>query len=207
MKRAILLTAALVCGFGVTTQTRADQQAAIDGCIDRLREVGGPDARAGGEVLSKQWSQAGTLVRLQDAGGTIWECIGYDDGAVGDLRVVEAMDDGEGAMDGAPSMSGPVDVHFQPGTTGATYDGTLAPGDAIQYVLDARKNQFLDVQVRPQGAEMDYQIMNPDGSQLLDMIGSDKPYEGQLWQSGNHVVEIINRNNTPASYMVEFSIR
>jgi hypothetical protein len=189
----------LVCAMATATLARADEQAAVSGCIDKIRQVGGPDAKAGGEVLSKDWSQAGTIVRLRDAGGTVWECIGYDDGTVGDLRVVDAM-----AGAAAP---GPVTVHFQPGTSGATYDGTLGPGDAIQYVLGAKKNQFLSVRVAPDGAEMDYQIINPDNSRLLDMIGSSKPYEGQLWQSGNHVVEIVNRTSQPEYYQVEFSIR
>lgn len=210
MKRTLSLVStmavALVCAVGSATGARADAQAAVDGCIDRLREVGGPDARGGGEVLSQEWSQAGTLVRLRDAGGTVWECIGYDDGAAGDLRVVEAMDDGGGAMAGA-GAPGPITVHFQSGTTGATYDGTLAPGDAIQYVLGAREGQFLKVRVMPDGAEMDYQIMNPDQSRLLDMVGSNTHYEGQLWQSGDHVVEIVNRTSGSASYRVEFSIR
>ena len=102
---------------------------------------------------------------------------------------------------------GPVTVKFKPGTSGATYDGKLGPGDAIQYVLGAKKDQFLTVRVMPDGAEVDYQIMNPDSSRLLDMISSSKPYEGQLWQSGNHVVEIVNRTGQQASYRVEFSIR
>ena len=54
---------------------------------------------------------------------------------------------------------------------------------------------------------MDYQIINPDDSRLLDMTGSGKPYEGQLWQSGDHVVEMMNRTNKPESYRVDFSIR
>lgn len=112
-------------------------QAAIDGCIYQLRKVGGPDARGAGEVLSQEWSQAGTLVRLRDGGDTVLECIGYDEGTVGDLQAVEVMDDGGGAMAGA-ATDGPITMHFQPGTTGATYDGTPSPGDAIQYVLGAK---------------------------------------------------------------------
>jgi hypothetical protein len=67
---------------------------AIDGCIDQLPKVGGPDARSGGTVLSTEFSKAGTLVMLRDGGGTVWRCIGYSDGAVSELRVV---DDASGA--------------------------------------------------------------------------------------------------------------
>ncbi len=53
---------------------------------------------------------------------------------------------------------------------------------------------------------MSYQIFNPDGSFLLDQISSDRPYRGQLWQSGNHVIEVINRTNAVAGYDVVFGI-
>lgn len=210
MKRALSLFSSIaimvICGPDATLPARADAQAAINGCIDQMRKVGGPDAQAGGEVLKQEWSQAGTTVTLRDAGGTVWECIGYDNGTVGDLRVVEAMDDGNGAMSGA-GLPGPVTVRFLAGTSGATYDGKLGPGDAIQYVLGAKKEQFLTVRVLPDSAVMDYQIINPDNSRLLDMVSSNLPYEGQLWQSGNHTVEIVNRTNSSKSYRVEFSIR
>ncbi len=58
----------------------------------------------------------------------------------------------------------------------------------------------------PQRATIDYQILNPDKSFLLDMIPTDTPYRGQLWQSGNHVIEVINRTNAPQEFFVEFSI-
>ena len=34
--------------IGVATTAVAGEQEAIDGCIDRLRAVGGPDAKGGG---------------------------------------------------------------------------------------------------------------------------------------------------------------
>lgn len=47
---------------------------------------------------------------------------------------------------------------------------------------------------------MDYQIFNPDRSTLLGMMPSDREYRGQLWQTGDHVIEVINRRNGAASY-------
>ena len=202
---AAALGAVLLSGTAGTAPAQSEAQAAIDGCKDQLRAVGGPDGQSS-EVLSQQWGQAGTLVRLLDAGGSTWECIGYSDGSVGDLRVVEAMDDSSGAMADA-AYSGPIVVRFQPGTSGATYDGTLDAGGAIQYVLNARDGQFLTVRVFPEGAEMAYQIRNPDDSQLNGMVSTDLPYEGQLWQGGDHVVEIVNRTSAPARYRVDFEIR
>jgi hypothetical protein len=185
----------------------AGEQDAIDGCIDQLRKVGGPDARSGGTVLSSEFSEAGTLVMLRDGGGTVWRCIGYSDGAVGELQVVDAADDGGGAMAGAPQASSPEPststqrIRFQRGESGAELTGTLSPGSSARYVLGAKNGQDLYVRVAPRGgAPLEYQIFNPDDSFLLDQISANREYRGQLWQSGDHVVEVINRGNSTASY-------
>jgi hypothetical protein len=203
--RLVLLSLALLIP---ANGALADEQAAIDGCIDQLRAVGGPDGQSG-EVLSREWSQAGTLVMIRDAGGTVWRCIGYDDGAVGELSVVAAADDGGGAMAGATAASGAPEtrterVKFAKGTAGATLSGSLTPGGSVRYVLGAKANQFLSVGV---AGPVDYQIFNPDQTFLLDMIPGSTPYNGQLWQSGDHVIEVINRGNGTQSYTVTVAIK
>lgn len=97
-------------------------------------------------------------------------------------------------------------VKFAAGATGAELRGVLAPGESRRYTLNARNEQFLTVKVMPQGGPISYQIFNPDKSFLLDQISSDRDYRGQLWQSGDHVVEVINRTNEAASYAVTFGI-
>lgn len=57
--------------LGTTTPALADEQEAIDGCIDKVLEVGGPDARSGGEILSSDLSEAGTIVMLSDGRGMV----------------------------------------------------------------------------------------------------------------------------------------
>jgi hypothetical protein len=115
-------------------------------------------------------------------------------------------DDGGGAMAGAQG-AGKVTVRFAPGASGATYEGRLAPGDSTSYVLRARDGQFLTVQVESEGGLLDYAIRNPDGSALLDPIDASTPYRGQLWQSGDHMVEVLNRSNRESGYRVTFEIR
>ena len=56
------------------------------------------------------------------------------------------------------------------------------------------------------GAGISYQIFIPDGSFLLDQMSSDTEYRGQLWQSGDHVVEVINRGNSNTSYNLIISV-
>ncbi|MEZ5811619.1 MAG: SH3 domain-containing protein [Rhizobiaceae bacterium] len=100
-----------------------------------------------------------------------------------------------------------VRVRFSAGSSGAVYSGRLSPGGSTRYVLNARDGQFLDVRVGSAAAVVSYQIFNPDGSFLLDQISASKPYRGQLWQSGDHVIEVINRGGRTASYDVTFGIQ
>ncbi len=109
-------------------------------------------------------------------------------------------------MSGA-TTTGPITVQCMAGTSGATYDGTLGTGGAIQHILGAQDGQFLKVDVRPRSPAMDFAIRNPNGSALLDMNSSDRPNEGQFFQIGDHVVEIVDRIGKPQAYLVEFSIR
>ncbi len=97
-------------------------------------------------------------------------------------------------------------VQFAAGTSGADYSATNVPGSSIRYVLGAANGQFLYVDVYAQAPDMTYRIYNPDGSLLLDEVDSGSPYKGQLWQSGDHVVEVINRGAQNAAYSVSFRI-
>ncbi|MCC1494527.1 hypothetical protein [Cognatishimia sp. F0-27] len=174
----------------------AAEQDAIDGCIDQLRVVGGPDGQSG-EVLSSEFSEAATLVMLRDLGGTTWRCLAYSDGTVGELTVASAADDGGGAMAGA---SDTVRVRFDAGSTGTELSDALAPGASRKYVIGAAAEQDLYARVAADGPTLDYQIFNPDGSFLLDRTGGDMEYRGELWQSGDHVIEVINRTGAEQSY-------
>ncbi|WP_170482829.1 hypothetical protein [Ruegeria arenilitoris] len=183
-------------------------QDAIDGCIDQLRAVGGPDGQSG-TVLSTEFSEANSLVMLQDKGETVWRCLVSNDGQVAELSVAQAADDGQGAMAGSggiPVVSGTQRVQFAAGTSGAAMSGTLNPNISVSYVLGAADGQFMRVDVGSHGGALDYKIFNPDGSLLLDLISSDTPYRGQLWQSGDHVVEILNAGAKPVTFDIGIGI-
>ncbi len=175
-------------------------------CIDALMERFGS---VGGEVLGQMGSEAGILVNLRDANGTEYECIVWSGPEVADLRVVggegSMADDGGGANAGAGETT-TERVEFAAGTSGAELTGDLMPGASRRYILGANEGQNLYVRVAARGPGMSYQIFNPDGSFLLDLIGAETEYRGQLWQSGEHVVEVINRSNDAHSYSVIFGI-
>ena len=205
LKIAALAALTLCCAAAVPAI--AAEQEAINGCLEKLRAVGGPDGQSG-TVLSSEFSEAATLVMLKDAGGTVWKCLAYSDGTVSDMAIAQAADDGGGAMAGSSGGGNTATerVRFAAGTTSAQMNGGLTPGDSVHYVLGAKKNQFLNIRIDEQGDVMTYKIYNPDGSALLEEIGAFQPYKGQLWQSGDHVIEVINRGQKNTSYTVTFSI-
>ena len=179
-------------------------QDAIDGCIDQLRAVGGPDGQ-GGTVLSTEFSEANSLVMLQDRGETVWRCLVSNDGQVAELSVMQAADDGGGAMASAGSET-TVRVQVAAGMTGAELTDSLLPQESRRDVLGARDGQFFYFRLAANGPGMTYVIYNPDGSVLLDEMGAEQEYRGQLWQTGDHVVQVYNTANGAQSYNVIFGI-
>ena len=165
----------------------------------------GQASAPGGNVLSSSFSEAGTEVILEDGGGKGWRCIAYSDGAVGLLE--EATRDRTEAARSAPDISNSQErVRFESGASGAILNRSLGPGEAFQFLLGARAEQFLRVRVTPESGEMYYVIRNPDGSVLLDGTDTAMEYYGQLWQSGEHVVEVVNKTSDNLNYDIAFEI-
>lgn len=99
-----------------------------------------------------------------------------------------------------------VRVRFAAGTHSADMSGTLAPGESRRYILGARRGQDLQVRLFANGGRMSYQIFNPDRSFLQNQVPPEQTYRGQLWQSGDHVIEVINRGNRSQSYSINVHI-
>ena len=110
----------------------------------------------------------------------------------------------------APSVAGAgqtttVTVRFPAGSSGTEMREQLAPGATRRYILNARAQQFLYFRLASGDPGMSWRIQNPD-STLLDRATAAREYRGQLWQSGNHVIEVINGSNRAQSYSVIFGI-
>lgn len=145
--------------------------------------------------------------------GDVVFSIAIDDGSLivsytgpGRLNGVCTVGEQTASMPSSPVVSGDQRVQFDPGTSGTVMSATLEPGTSVTYLLGAREGQFLRVDVQSLGGAIDYRILNPDGSDLLGLIGSDTPYEGQLWQSGDHAVEIVNAGSRPVSFDIGIGI-
>lgn len=165
----------------------------------------GKASAPGGIVLNSSFSEAGTEVILEDGGSTVWRCIAYSDGAVGVLEeaTAEQADAARSAPDEADFQE---QVQFEKGASSATLSRSIEAGGAFQFALGAKEGQFLTVRVAPQSGSMYYIIRNPDGSVLLDGTDAATEYKGQLWQSSDHVVEVVNQTSAEASYDIFFGI-
>ncbi|PRY22278.1 hypothetical protein CLV78_107202 [Aliiruegeria haliotis] len=183
----------------------ADMSDEANACIDELRARYGD---VGGEVLKQSGSEAGTLVVLRDGSGAEYECVVWSGPEVAELRRVDADGSGSSSGDGtsASAASGTQRIEFDAGTSGTAMTATLNQNTSVRYVLGANDGQFLNVDVGSHGGALDYKIENPDGSMLLDLISSDTPYKGQLWQSGDHVIEILNAGAQPVTFDVGIGI-
>ncbi len=113
-----------------------------------------------------------------------------------------------GAVGPAEAQSQTVQVQFQPGTTGAAYAGRLGSGEAIRYVLNAREGQFMSVSVLTAAPFTNYILYAPDGSIMHESTQAGFAYYGQLWQSGDHAVEVFYNGDagTFANFDVAFAI-
>lgn len=186
---------------GGSLNLRADPSSGAD-VVTRLNN--GQNVRNLGCRMAegRRWCRVATLA---DPGSEGW--------AAGDFLIEGSNDASTGMNNTASSSSASsgdststVTVRFPAGGTGTEMTGSLAPGESRRYVLGAANGQNLYVRVAAQGPDMSYQIFNPDQSFLLEQMTSAQEYRGQLWQSGDHVIEVINRGGSTTSYNVIFGI-
>ena len=85
---------------------------------------------------------------------------------------------------------------------GNEYSDSLTPGSSKRYVLSARGGQDLYLRVAARGPGMYYQIFNPDNSFMAEQTSASQEYRTELWQNGDHVIEVINRGDQETGYNV-----
>lgn len=203
-KNPVLLAGIVMLVAGGATAADNSDQPAIDACIDNLMSSGRATS-PGGTVLGSSFSEAGTEVILEDGGGKAWRCIAYSDGTVGVLQeaTAEQVEEARSAPDISDFQE---QVRFEPGTSSAVLTRSLEPGGAFQFLLDARADQSLRVRVTPETGDMYYVIRNPDGSILKEGIDAATEFSGQLVQSGNQSVEVVNKTSETLTYDISFEI-
>ncbi|MDU8946581.1 SH3 domain-containing protein [Ovoidimarina sediminis] len=153
----------------------------------------------------RRWCRVATLADPGDEGWAAGDFLveGTNDPSAGMFAGSVSSGTDAGISDGGGQS---VVVRFPAGASGTELTGSLLPQQSRRYILGARENQFLYFRLAANGPGMTYVIYNPDGSVLLDEMGAAQEYRGQLWQSGDHVVEVYNTANGAQSYNVIFGI-
>jgi hypothetical protein len=187
--------------------------------VPSLEDLVGARAAGGERVLQERGYNWIRTEKSDDSSYTYWQesengqcvVVRTANGRYASIRYAPAFDcrqqdSGDEAGGSGEPTTTTEQVRFDAGSGGAELTGELTPGSSVRYILGAKKMQNLYVRVASRGAELSYQIFNPDGSFLLDQITSAKEYRGQLWQSGDHVIEVINRGQMNVGYNVIFGI-
>jgi hypothetical protein len=99
-------------------------------------------------------------------------------------------------------------VHFPRGATGTVITGRLGSEQGIRYVLGASNGQFLRVSLRPDNPNTYFIIYVPGGDILYESSQAGNEYYGQLYKSGDHVVQVFYKGEpgTYGNYDVAFDI-
>jgi hypothetical protein len=110
--------------------------------------------------------------------------------------------------------SGPIEpgtrterVSFFLGVTKRTRNGSLVPGASVRYLVKGRNLQFLTVQLEARSARTSYNIFTPSGSLLFESAKGGRFYRGQLYQTGDHVIEVANRGQGNSSYTIVLTLK
>ena len=110
---------------------------------------------------------------------------------------------GSGATAGGTSV---MRVQFTAGSTGAELTDQLMPQASKAYLLGAQEGQDLYFRLAANGPGMQYRIVVPSGSELMPWTDPSLEYRGQLYQTGDHRIEVRNTGNGAQSYNVIFGI-
>jgi hypothetical protein len=104
-------------------------------------------------------------------------------------------------------------VHFKPGTTGATIKGKIKGYEAVDYVLEASKGQHMNVSMATDNTASYFNIIAPGESDVAMFIGSTSgnQYEGKLPKSGNYKIRVYMmrsaaRRDEVAKYRLEITV-
>lgn len=154
------------------------------------------------ENLGCQQAEGRNWCHIFDGQTSGWAAAEFLVEGTGPVRAARATPVVRGAQAGHTTQR----VRFPRGSTGTEFADTLAPGKSHHLVLGASSGQDLYVRIAADGPGLSYRILNPNGSALLDEVRADMEYRGQLWQSGDHVIEVINRGSGSQTFNVIIGI-
>ncbi len=154
------------------------------------------------ENLGCQQSEGRTWCNIYAGNGSGWAASEFLVEGTGPVRASRATP----VVRGNDAAHTTERVRFPRGTSGTEFSDSLNPGHSHRFVLGASNGQDLYVRIAANGPGLSYRILNPNGSALLDEVRADLEYRGQLWQSGDHVIEVVNRGDRAQKFNVIIGI-
>jgi len=104
-------------------------------------------------------------------------------------------------------------VQFQPGATSTTIQGSIQGYQIVDYVLNARQGQYMNVSMSTDNGANYFNILAPGETEVAMFNGStsENQYEGTLSQSGDYKIRVYMmrsaaRRNEVANYRLEMII-
>lgn len=104
-------------------------------------------------------------------------------------------------------------VQFKPGSNSATVQGTIRGYQIVDYVLNARQGQTMNISLATQHGATYFNVLEPGQTQVAIFNGSvnDNQFEGTLNKSGDYRIRVYMmrsaaRRNETANYRLEMII-
>jgi hypothetical protein len=104
-------------------------------------------------------------------------------------------------------------VRFQGGSSSAVIEGSIAGYEIVDYVLNAREGQYINVSMATDNSSNYFNILPPGDSEVALFNGSigENQYEGILPESGNYKVRVYMMRNAArrdeiANYRLEMIV-
>ncbi len=154
------------------------------------------------ENLGCQQAEGRTWCHIHDGDASGWAAAEFLAEGTGPIRSARATP----VHAGQEASHTTERVRFARGTSGTEFTDTLEAGGSHRFVLGASNGQDLYVRIAANGPGLSYRILNPNHTALLDEVRADLEYHGQLWQSGDHVIEVFNRGGGAQTYNVIIGI-
>ncbi|MDJ0658274.1 MAG: hypothetical protein QNJ42_02165 [Crocosphaera sp.] len=106
-----------------------------------------------------------------------------------------------------------VGIHFAPGATSAVVEDSITGYETVDYVLGARKGQYMNLSMATDNTANYFNILAPheDAIAMFNSSMSENQYEGTLPETGEYKIRVYMmrsaaRRNEKANYRLEMII-
>jgi hypothetical protein len=102
-------------------------------------------------------------------------------------------------------------VAFEKGTSSATVEGSISGRETLDYLLNVREGQYLNISMASQNGGIYFNIMEPGEQYVAIYNGSinGNQFEGKTAKSGDYRIRVYlmkGAQNTTANYRLEMIV-